>query len=222
MEVNTMINGSTQEAMQKLIDNNICIMQPVQTFMWYAEYNDGTKDTEFKSDMSETTFDDIKKDQLKQFGLLGNGGRIYFDTKDGIIHLGGGIDLNLAVNLNNVDFHITGNKKLDYTNIIQFKKGIFDFGFGETPTAKKPNRVGAHFIGHKGYFKPEDNSLGLGLHYQMFYELGMMEDEFNQLLVRLTPDKDVKGTLELKYLNNLSAEKIDLSANACTNFAIRV
>ena len=56
----------------------------------------------------------------------------------------------------------------------------------------------------------------------MFYELGMMEDEFNQLLVRLTPDKDVRGTLELKYLNNLSAEKIDLSANACTNFAIRV
>ena len=50
----------------------------------------------------------------------------------------------------------------------------------------------------------------------------MMEGEYNQLLVKLTPDKDVKGTLELKYLANLAADPVELSANATTNFAIQV
>lgn len=210
------------KARKDMIKKNICPMVGVQHFMWYAEYKDGTMDTEFKEDLSETPFDSIKRDQLKQFGLMGNGGRIYFDIKDGIIHLGGGINLKLSANLNGVDFNITKNHNLDYSNIIQFKKGVYDFGFGSTPSDMKPCRVGAHFIGHKGYFKPEDNPLGLGLHYQMFYELGMMEGEYNQLLVKLTPDKDVKGTLELKYLANLAADPVELSANATTNFAIQV
>ena len=151
------------KARKDMIKKNICPMVGVQHFMWYAEYKDGTMDTEFKADLSETPFDNIKRDQLKQFGLMGNGGRIYFDIKDGIIHLGGGIDLKLSANLNGVDFNITKNHKLDYSNIIQFKKGVYDFGFGSTPSDMKPCRVGAHFIGHKGYFKPEDNPLGFTL-----------------------------------------------------------
>ena len=56
------------KARKDMIKKNICPMVGVQHFMWYAEYKDGTMDTEFKADLSETPFDNIKRDQLKQFG----------------------------------------------------------------------------------------------------------------------------------------------------------
>ena len=52
------------KARKDMIKKNICPMVEVQHFMWYAEYKDGTMDTEFKADLSETPFDNIKRDQL--------------------------------------------------------------------------------------------------------------------------------------------------------------
>ena len=71
-----------------------------QMFAWYCIYGDeeNSEDkqelygpfslVEIQNDGKEHEFSEIEKEKLSEFGLVGNGSRIYFNTKTGVFNIG--------------------------------------------------------------------------------------------------------------------------------------
>ena len=193
------------------IKNNYCPNLRHQMFMWFAEYEDGTEIYEMDNDCKETPFDSIDKDKLKRFGLLGNGGRIYFDIKDGVIILD-----NRKINFNLLEvlednkekeeiksnaIKITGRTDTKYNDIIQYKKGVLDVPLGgETKNQQMTTAI--NFIGFKVKIRTNDNiwniqyilCVPVGNPYILRVRVNSMQKDSNALMELVSVDENNRDT----------------------------
>lgn len=126
---------------------------PKQMFVWFVNREDGSSAYEFTNDGENHDYNkevDDRKDEIKEFGLLGNGSKIYFNTKDGIIHIGDR-KIKLFVESDediNVYLRLTENDEANYKNVIQYKKAAFDYNPVPGVAQTIPGTVTNHYIGY--------------------------------------------------------------------------
>lgn len=187
-----------------------------QRFIWFCLYEDGSMFTEFNDDGSENEFSDIKQDELKEFGILGNGGRIYFNTTDGIIHLDRERTLKVyIVDEEGKKIYLTENSDIDYHNILQYKKADMYFSMtGRQQTALTPTE---HYIGYQGEILLPENII----EFRYIYCLPAYGGN-NFVIMKLQSNKkDFHGKLGLDVSNMSNIEnEIDLSKGSMNEFKI--
>lgn len=124
-----------------------------QMFIWFVNREDGSSAYEFTNDGENHDYNkevDDRKDEIKEFGLLGNGSKIYFNTKDGIINIGDR-KIKLFVESDediNVVLSLTENDEANYKNVIQYKKAAFDYNPVPGVAQTIPGTVTNHYIGY--------------------------------------------------------------------------
>ena len=103
---------------------------PSQMFVWFVNREDATTCYEFTNEGVNNNYNkevDERKEEIKEFGLIGNGSKIYFNTKDGIINIADR-KIKLFVESDediNVYLRLTENDEADYHNVVQYKKAAF-------------------------------------------------------------------------------------------------
>lgn len=201
--------------MPQYISNNLSPI-PNQTFIWYAKYNnDIPMLTEFEDDGKENEFNDINKEELKEFGLLGNGGKVYFNTNDGVIHLDNEREANIFLENENGITSLTKNDNVKYNDIIQYKKGFLNYDPTVGDRQSKLN-VAINYIGYKA--RTYVSAMNV-LSFQIIYGLPMGEPNF--FIVKLnSEDVNYKGKIVLTYGGNRDEAPIELKKNKVSTFEI--
>ena len=91
-------------------------------YVWFAEYNDGNMYSEFDFNTKESnSFDNIDRDNLKRFGLIGRGSRFDYDAKNGRFNIGKSL-VDMKIKYKNKVLHLTGDSKINYNDCISFKR----------------------------------------------------------------------------------------------------
>lgn len=168
----------------------------------------------------ETLFSSITIDKsIKELGLIGNRGRIYFDTSDGIIRIDNDRDLNVHFQLDDIRYNITGNTDINdgYFDLIERHYASYEFDINKKQSVQSPKpRVTAWAIGHKGcipsgIFKME---------YELIFVLPIASPYYIEL--NLQSDKDMDIELHLTYLANDIKNMVHLEKGKASRFHIAV
>lgn len=126
---------------------------PSQMFVWFVNREDDTTCYEFTNEGVNNNYNkevDERKEEIKEFGLIGNGSKIYFNTKDGVINIADR-KIKLFVESDediNVYLRLTENDEADYHNVVQYKKAAFDYIPVPGVAQAIPCTVTNHFIGY--------------------------------------------------------------------------
>ena len=126
---------------------------PSQMFVWFVNREDDTTCYEFTNEGVNNNYNkevDERKEEIKEFGLIGNGSKIYFNTKDGVINIADR-KIKLFVESDediNVYLRLTENDEADYHNVVQYKKVAFDYIPVPGVAQAIPSTVTNHFIGY--------------------------------------------------------------------------
>lgn len=193
---------------------------PSQYFIWYGLYKDGSMVVEFNNDGVETEFSTIDKPELTRFGLMGNGGRVYFDTSDGLIHLDTERVLKLyLLDENDEKYPITEIEGKTYNDIIQYKKGYMDFKLSRSRNMNCGNVTPfQHYFGYKiDVDSVPDNTIKV----QVIYCLPLRGPI--SVTVKLNSiKKEFKGKLVAQYGGNKDSIDLELSRNTTNEFMINL
>lgn len=181
-------------------------------FMWYVKLQDGTyiyeyDDREDYRNPKETSFDSIDQTQVKELGIMGKGGKVYFDTKDGkFILTDKEVSVLVQIPLSYVSSEIASSTTLELSNIksqrlIERHEINFDFNFGDFRHSH--SSITGWTIGHAGTLVTEkiENQDPYRIEYELMYTLPASGT--NYITLNLTSlDKDTDAEVHLKYLNN--------------------
>jgi hypothetical protein len=186
---------------ENYIDKNISpVANQGQHYIWYARYYNGKIIYEFDNDGDETLFDNIDKSNVEEFGLLGNGTRIHFNTFDGILYRcdADGVEHSINVFLmnGNTKIEFTDSRKIDYHNIIEYKQASFDL---VTNNSQKKSicHINGYYIGHKGVFLSSDFKK---FSYQLIYNINNSTNVSAAIIVKINSmSEDMEPTIHLVY-----------------------
>lgn len=181
--------------MPSYIENN---MSPIsnQFFIWYAKREDGTTVYEYDDEQNGYSYDkeiESKKDSIEEFGLIGNGSKIFFNTKDGVFTVGNK-EIRIYVESGedgDVYLPITENKEdgVNYKNVIQYKQGTVDVVM-DNNMKDVPMRTIGHYIGYD-----------------------IKTKEFNSQVILNVP---IGGTLNIKV--TITLKNTDFSGKYCIQY----
>lgn len=181
--------------MPSYIKNN---MSPIsnQLFIWYAKREDGSIVYEYDDEQNGYSYDkeiESKKDSIEEFGLIGNGSKIFFNTKDGVITVGNK-EIRIYVESGedgDVYLPITENKEdgVNYKNVIQYKQGTVDVVM-DNNMKDVPMRTIGHYIGYD-----------------------IKTKEFNAQVILNVP---IGGTLNIKV--TITLKNTDFSGKYCIQY----
>ncbi|NKI24717.1 hypothetical protein HFN20_26555, partial [Paenibacillus dendritiformis] len=108
-----------------IFDKHITRSPVAQSFIWVAEYADGTHLAEYNFDNGKAnSFYHIDKTKLIRFGLIGEGSQIYFDVGNGVFTMNGH-RLSLSYSASSREYPLTGRTFL-YNDIITYKNAVSD------------------------------------------------------------------------------------------------
>ena len=173
-------------------------MSPIsnQLFIWYAKREDGSTVYEYDDEKNGYSYDkeiESKKDSIEEFGLIGNGSKIFFNTKDGIITIG---DREIKIYVESgedgdIYLPITENKEdgVNYKNVIQYKQGTVDVVM-DNNMKDVPMRTIGHYIGYD-----------------------IKTKEFNAQVILNVP---IGGTLNIKV--TITLKNTDFSGKYCIQY----
>lgn len=191
-------------------------------FMWVCKYSDGTYVPEFEDKDNENSFLDIKKENVDEIHLLGNGFHSMFNTNDGkfIFNNDAKIDFTLIPE-NSKEIKITDNDN-DYHDIIQYKGFYTDGVSNLSGGANLQCHTCSYHIGWKKQFKIDENT-------NIFFKviLSVVLNEGIKLEIKLSSNNDFKGDfiISIKKPNeNVEsyAKKLDIKKNKSANFNIKL
>lgn len=168
-------------------------------YIWFAKYYDNSILTEFEPGGKENEFKDIDKENIKEFGIIGENSKIWFDTGDGIIQL-----INPSSIINTFDFNIEDdkqqliritNRNFHYNDIIEYHKVHRDY---DPRTKEQCDMVhdGLHF----GYKMEVDVPDKGKLYFQVLFKLNFGEP--CQIDFKITPTFDFVGFLTMRFNRN--------------------
>ena len=183
--------------------NKEFVRSPVQNqkLIWLAEYWDGTylAEYDFQTRVAND-FKMIQKDKLIKFGLVGSGVQAYFDVANGVFTINGN-RIQVSYVANDMEYPLTGRTIL-YNDIIQYKDAVADANIlsRDKSFGYMPHTITNHMIGYK---KNMDLN-GINIHFQNILHLPLDAQAFMQ--IRITSDKDMEGSLIIRFNGLISAE----------------
>jgi hypothetical protein len=157
----------------------------MQKYTWFASYINGWMFAEFNPDGSENSFYNIEKDNVKVFGLMGEGNILSFDTSTGTIDING-TKINLAYD----GVKLTGVQG-DFKDLITYKDAEAYF-----------NPLGGSSSGLITKFNFGYKSKVNGFNLRCIITINMATSSVN-LSVRLVSSVDRDGVLSI---NNLKVD----------------
>lgn len=170
----------------------------------------------------ENKFQEIEQSYVKELGIMGNGGRIYFDTYDGIFHLDGNRDLNVFFYHNGERVNITNNTvgpasttNRKYQNLIERHNMSYDFDLTKGVSSSSGSITGWS-IGYRGYTQSSLSKFS----YELTYTLPLGQPNYITLLI-CSHDIDATIDLHLTYLANDDSNTIKLPKGETLEFMIR-
>ena len=137
------------------------LMSPVHneghTFIYFAEYDDGGYFYEYDNETNHHKFDDMDKEKVVKFGLIGNKLKLYFDLNSGMFYLNNSSKIKINFTLSDGKEFDLSNESTGQKSLITFKDAHTDAIFtGNMKTANSGNIIDAFNVGMK--FKlPEDD-----------------------------------------------------------------
>lgn len=123
-----------------------------QDFVWLAEYQDNEylSEYDFIADeegvKKEHAFQEIEKERLVRFGLVGHGNKMFFEANGGIFKINGAM-YEVLYKEGEQEFYLTGQNQC-YNDIIQYKEAEVLFNPFD-PNAEQFKRVAQYNFGYK-------------------------------------------------------------------------
>lgn len=171
----------------------------------------------------ENKFTSLNTNDIDTLGIMGNGGHIFINSKDGVIHLDGNRDLNVHFMLRNKRVDITNNPDLKYNDLIErhYTSYEFDLTGRNKEEVTSDGHVHALAIGHKNKILVpyEDYSHKITFDYELIYVLPLGSP--NYIILNITSqDVDVDIELHLTFLANDDKQMVHLEKGKESTFTI--
>lgn len=194
-----------------------------QPIVWFAKYFDNTLLEEFEEDGKENMFKNIDLGNLKEFGLYGGNVRMWFDTRDGMIHIfHPQIQIGLRFFIETTDHEMIKLCFRDdkYNDIIQYKHFTQFFNlagqmFGVDEDGRSiPDQF---FMGYK--LKADTKNGDLNFTVRLMVN---REDNSIHLLFHLAPKFDLDGHLLLFRNEDCMPTKISIEKDKSDDIDITI
>lgn len=176
-----------------IFQNKITRSPVAQSFIWVAEYADGTHLAEYNFDNGKAnSFYHIDKTKLIRFGLIGEGSQIYFDVGNGVFTMNGH-RLSLSYSASSREYPLTGRTFL-YNDIITYKNAVSD---AKLITAGGKggafsDSITQYNIGYKKQMQLHDANID----FQCILSIPYNDAAFMQ--IKITSDIDLDGTMHIR------------------------
>lgn len=175
--------------------------------------------------LKENKFYELNQNDVAELGIMGNGGRIYFNTEDGIIHLDGGRDLNIFFNLGDTRVDITNSLGTSYNKLIERHYTSYEFDLSSKgKEVTSDGNVNALAIGYNVvveglYNESEFMKKKAYFDCELIYVLPFRQPNYVMLSITSeTIDTDVE--LHLTFLANDDKQMVHLEKGKKETFTI--
>ena len=193
------------ENIQNTVENLRCPTYPNQEYIWFAEYNDSSKIYEIENDGKENPFDYIDKNNIKNFGLIGNGIKFEYNLETGIF------------DISNKKFFILIENKDKIIDIEKQKKDIITFKMAHTDgmiVGRKVTRykrfIDGYFVGYKTNIDDIYIQILFGIPVtgedrRPFFGVKISDKTNSEYIVSLKQENNLIDQKELSVKNNKAA-----------------
>lgn len=169
---------------------------PTQPFIWMAEYFSGGL-TEFDLETGvENNFQDIDKDKLLRFGLIGNKRKMWFECIGGTMNIAGRrIDIAFETK-DGKRYNLTGNGGLMMKDIITFKKAVADVPIGignKKASVARSGELKSSIVGYYYGYKTQIAIDGVTFSFKPIVSLPLSKAAYIE--VSLIADTDLEGKI---------------------------
>ncbi|MDK8179407.1 hypothetical protein [Paenibacillus sp. UMB4589-SE434] len=177
-----------------ILGNKRYTYSPVpQSFIWIAEYYDGTHLAEYNLTTHQSnSFYHIQRDKLIRFGLIGEGSQVYINVADGTFTLNDH-RLTISYEADGVEFPLTGRTFL-YNDIISYKDAVADACM--LGTNQNHGMFEQTIVQYNMGYKKTMQLLDVNIHFQCV--LGVPYQDASFLQIKITTDKDLDGKLIIR------------------------
>jgi len=176
-------------------------------FIWFAKSHDGTILTEFEDSGKENEFTNIDKVNLKEFGLLGRGLKLWYSTEDGILNI---FDKKVEFYIEDEEqqvIKLSGIELENYNDIIQYKGFYQDFAVN-TKNALGGIVIDSYHFGYKHIVSIKDKG---DIWVQSIFRMHMENKESPMKIgIRLATSFDLKGKLFINIDGAVDTEPMDI------------
>lgn len=118
-----------------------------QDFVWLAEYHNEDHLCEYDLDTKvENPFQEIEKNELVRFGLIGHGNKLFYEVMGGVFKLNGAM-YEVYYKEGDREFYLTGQNQ-KYNDIIQYKDAEIFFN-PYNPNSEQLQRITNFNFGYK-------------------------------------------------------------------------
>lgn len=174
-----------------------------QSFIWVADYMDGSYLSEFDFyTKQENSFYNIKREELLRFGLIGEGLQVFFDVPNGVFNINGHEFKIQYIDETGKIYPLNGTFIM-YKDIITYKNAVSDtnpFRRDMINGRTSSSDIVQYNIGYK--MKTYMN--GVSLSYQVIACMPFNENMYFE--IKVTSEKDMNGMLVIKRNENIVDE----------------
>jgi len=145
---------ATTQAIEKLLSP-----ESDQSYIYFAEYYDGTILYEYDNDHTHLKFDSIEQDKVKYFGFIGNGLKMYWEVSSTLFYIG---EHQYKINIEEIEEnYIMPIEKSEKKDLITFKTAHVDslLSFGGLPKNETGNIIDGYYIGFKTKYNDNGNEI---------------------------------------------------------------
>lgn len=166
-----------------------------QDYIYFAKYFDGKILYEYDEDLNHLDFNSIEKGKVKQFGLIGNGIKLYWDIPTGIFHIGKN-EYGIRITNGSLELPQYGIQK----DLITFKMAHTDSLVSGGSTKSLGNIIDSYFVGFKMNVETA--------FVQILFSIPINGEDLRPFFaVRISNKQDSKYTAELLGLNGEDSSK---------------
>ena len=175
--------------------------------------------------VKENSFYDVDTKSISQLGIMGNGGKIYFNTKNGIFHLDGNRNLNVFFMLDCTRVDVTNNSAIDYNkDLIERHYASYEFDMSgnarEVTSDGKMNAIGiGYHVNLEAPHRKEDGSTEkIKFDCELIYVLPLRSPNYISFSITSPIETDIE--LHLTFLANDDNNVIHLEKDKKQTFRI--
>ena len=166
-----------------------------QDYIYFVKYFNGKTLYEYDEDLNHFDFKDINQSQVKLFGLIGNGIKLYWDIPAGIFHIGKN-EYGIRISNGSLELPQYGITK----DLITFKMAHTDSIVSGGSTKSLGNIIDSYFVGFKMNVETA--------FVQILFSIPINGEDLRPFFaVRISNKQDSNYTAELLGLNGEDSSK---------------
>ena len=171
------------------------------------------------SQIKETLYDRVDKDEIQELGLVGCGSRVYFNRDNGTFRLSD-LKTDVVLEIEGKKYILSGeNKSVEYKRLHERHEMIYSFSMAGGSSS---GSMAGMTVGYGGVVDNED----IKFRFDVLYTIASRGD-IHTLRLIIIPNKSTKATIRLlqesstiKGINR--TQEVDLDANQENEFSISI